>query len=93
MHIFWIAGLLLALIDMPDFGTSLGRIADSTEKMAGIQTDAGAEPQPETPAGVARSDDAAARREPHAAPRENKGTDMRPKPDNPPRRPKELRHA
>jgi hypothetical protein len=36
MHIFWIAGLLLALIDVPDFGTSLGRIAQSTEKMAGI---------------------------------------------------------
>ena len=36
MHIFWVAGLLLALIDLPDFGTSLGRIATSTEKMAGI---------------------------------------------------------
>ena len=23
MHIFWVAGLLLALIDFPDFGTSL----------------------------------------------------------------------
>ena len=39
MHIFWIAGLLLALIDLPDFGTSLGRIATSTEKMAGITDD------------------------------------------------------
>ena len=36
MHIFWVAGLLLALIDLPDFGTSLSRIATSTEKMAGI---------------------------------------------------------
>ncbi len=36
MHIFWIAGLLLALIDLPDFGTSLSRIATSTEKIAGI---------------------------------------------------------
>ena len=35
MHIFWIAGLLLAVIDFPDFGSSLGRIAESTEKMAG----------------------------------------------------------
>ena len=26
MHIFWVAGLLLALIDFPDFGTSLKRI-------------------------------------------------------------------
>src|SRR5215475_8080324 len=37
MHIFWIAGLLLALIDLPDFGGSLGRIAASTEKIAGIE--------------------------------------------------------
>lgn len=35
MHIFWIAGLLLALIDIPDFGGSLGRIAGATEKIAG----------------------------------------------------------
>ena len=27
IHIFWIAALLLAMIDLPDFGTSLGRIA------------------------------------------------------------------
>lgn len=37
MHIFWIAGLLLAMIDLPDFGTPLRRIADSTEKIAGIK--------------------------------------------------------
>lgn len=36
MHIFWIAGLLLAMIDLPDFGTSLNRIAGSAEKMAGV---------------------------------------------------------
>jgi len=35
MHVFWVAALLLAMIDVPDFGTSLGRIADSTETMAG----------------------------------------------------------
>jgi len=34
MHIFWIAGLLLALIDIPDFGGSLGRIAGAVEKIA-----------------------------------------------------------
>jgi len=38
MHIFWVAGLLLAFIDFPDFGTPLGRIAGSVEKMAGIRT-------------------------------------------------------
>src|SRR6476620_6251139 len=36
MHIFWIAGLLLAMIDLPDFGNSLGRIAGSAEKIAGL---------------------------------------------------------
>jgi hypothetical protein len=34
MHIFWIIGLILAVIDIPDFGTSLGRIATSAEKIA-----------------------------------------------------------
>jgi hypothetical protein len=37
MHIFWIAGLLLAMIDLPDFATPLNRIAGSAEKLAGIQ--------------------------------------------------------
>ena len=36
IHLFWVAGLLLALIDIPDFGGSLSRIAGSTEKLAGI---------------------------------------------------------
>jgi hypothetical protein len=34
-HIFWIAGLILAFIDIPDFGTPLRRIAGSMDKMAG----------------------------------------------------------
>ena len=34
MHIFWIAGLLLALIDLPDFSSPLTRIAGSVEKIA-----------------------------------------------------------
>jgi hypothetical protein len=37
MHIFWIAGLLLALIDLPDFSTPLSRIAGSVEKIAGSE--------------------------------------------------------
>ena len=36
MHIFWIIALLLAMIDLPDFGTSLNRIAGSAEKLAGL---------------------------------------------------------
>jgi hypothetical protein len=42
MHIFWIAGLLLALIDIPDFGTPLNRIAGSAERMAGLRPGEGA---------------------------------------------------
>src|SRR5262245_41880325 len=42
MHIFWIVGLLLALVDLPDFSGSLGRIAGSVEKMAGIKAGEGA---------------------------------------------------
>jgi hypothetical protein len=43
MHIFWVAGLLLALIDIPDFGNALRRIAGSTEKMAGMKPGEGAD--------------------------------------------------
>lgn len=41
MHGFWIVGLLLALIDIPDFGTPLRSIAGSVERIA--------EATPETP--------------------------------------------
>src|SRR5438309_1839137 len=34
IHAFWVAGLLLALIDLPDFGTPLRSIASSVEKIA-----------------------------------------------------------
>jgi hypothetical protein len=47
MHIFWIAGLLLALIDIPDFSGALRRIAGSVEKMAGIKPGEGAAGVPE----------------------------------------------
>ena len=36
VHLFWVAGLLLAMIDLPDFSTPLRRIAGSVEKLAGI---------------------------------------------------------
>jgi hypothetical protein len=41
IQLFWVIGLFLALIDIPDFGGWLGRIAVSTEKMAGVQPDQG----------------------------------------------------
>jgi len=47
MHIFWVAGLLLALIDLPDFSGSLGRIAGSVEKMAGSEPGEGAAQVPD----------------------------------------------
>jgi hypothetical protein len=36
VHLFWVVGLLLAMIDLPDFGTPLRRIAASVERMAGV---------------------------------------------------------
>jgi len=36
MHIFWVAGLILALIDFPDFTGPMRRIAGSTERIAGM---------------------------------------------------------
>ena len=47
MHIFWVAGLLLALIDIPDFGGALGRMAGSLEKIAGIPPGKGADDEPD----------------------------------------------
>jgi hypothetical protein len=41
-HLFWVIGLLLAMIDLPDFGTPLRSIAGSVQKIAGVD--------PETPA-------------------------------------------
>jgi hypothetical protein len=47
MHIFWVAGLLLALIDLPDFGTPMRSIADSVERIADATPGAPpAEPEP-----------------------------------------------
>jgi hypothetical protein len=40
-HLFWIAGLILALVDLPDFWSPLRSIARSLEKMSGR------EPEPE----------------------------------------------
>ena len=37
MHIFWIGALLLAFIELPDFGGPLNRIAGSAEKLAGLK--------------------------------------------------------
>src|SRR5262249_38710480 len=52
MHIFWVAALLLAIVDLPDFGTSLGRMAASLEKIAGITPSQGATVEPPATASV-----------------------------------------
>lgn len=46
VHAFWVAGLLLALIDLPDFMTPLRRIATSLERLSGTECPAEAEPDP-----------------------------------------------
>ena len=49
-HLYWVIGLFLAMIDLPDFSTPLRRIAGSVEKMAGVPP----EPDPtESPVGDA----------------------------------------
>jgi hypothetical protein len=64
-HLFWIAGLLLALIDFPDFGGLLGRMARSLEKMAGIRSpEEPVQPVAETPAPVAGPADVTSQQEP-----------------------------
>ena len=47
IHLFWVIGLLLALIDIPDFGGVLGRMAGSLEKIAGIPPGKGADDVPD----------------------------------------------
>ena len=50
-HLFWVIGLFLAMVDLPDFITPLRRIAGSVEKMAGEP----AEPESTETAGHAAS--------------------------------------
>src|SRR5215213_11951742 len=47
VHLFWVIGLLLALIEIPDFGGALGRMAGSLEKIAGIPPGKGADDVPD----------------------------------------------
>ena len=84
-HIFWIAGLLLALIDIPDFGGSLGRIAGSVEKIAGVKPGEGAADVPND-IFVAPSDHATTAAAPPEAGAEIKRADGTP-PPSPTKRP------
>jgi hypothetical protein len=57
-HLFWVAGLFLALVDLPDFGTPLRSIATSVQKIAGIppDPDPSEPPEPTTHAAAPVSD-------------------------------------
>jgi hypothetical protein len=58
MHIFWVIGLLLALIDIPDFGQPLRRMAGSLEKIAGLPQGKRADDEPDEDApAVMRSEE------------------------------------
>jgi hypothetical protein len=61
-HLYWVIGLFLAMIDLPDFSSPLRRIAGSVEKMAGVLP---AEDPTEPPVGdaahAAATDEAKAR--------------------------------
>src|SRR5204863_2011732 len=48
IHLFWVAGLLLAMIDIPDFGTPLRSIAGSVEKIADAVLETGSEAEQQT---------------------------------------------
>lgn len=55
IHLFWVAGLLLAMIDLPEFGGSLARMAASLEQLAGRSTTPGSDDEA-APAPVPRSE-------------------------------------
>ncbi|PSH63683.1 hypothetical protein [Phyllobacterium sophorae] len=58
-HLFWIAGLLLALIDLPDFSTPMGSMAQSLEKLSGRNTEVKEEAIVPPPPDVSPKSDAA----------------------------------
>jgi multisubunit Na+/H+ antiporter MnhF subunit len=99
IHAFWVAALLLALIDFPDVGSFLGRIAGSVEKIAGVapSPEAANEVQArEIPAGSKRSAAEAAALASETYDRDGRGhgTSTPPlRPESAPVRTKEASHA
>ena len=92
MHIFWVAGLLLALIDFPDFGTSLKRIAGSAEKVAGLKPGEGLTDLPdEVVVGAERSHETRASPETYGAGQDDSAAGARTR--LAPAKRKELGHA
>jgi hypothetical protein len=79
IHLFWVAALLLAMIDLPDIGGALGRIAGSVEKMAGVKPGEAAAEVPRDSTVIMRRDERTA--------------EMRSSPEIAPVKHKELSHA
>jgi hypothetical protein len=52
IHLFWVAALILALIDIPDFSTPLRSIAGSVEKIANVPQGESPGLQPDAPLDV-----------------------------------------
>jgi hypothetical protein len=69
IHIFWVAGLLLALIDFPDFTGPMRRIAGSAEKVAGLPPGAGDTTVAQPPAPEAAGEQPLAQDAAHEQPR------------------------
>jgi hypothetical protein len=81
MHIFWVAALLLAIIDIPDFGGSLARIATSAEKIADVKPGGGAD-APEAMAAIRHADEPRGMSlEAHGPVKEGAGAALPTKPD------------
>jgi hypothetical protein len=76
IHLFWVAGLLLALIDIPDFGTPLRSIAGSVEKIANAPPGEAAEAGPETKPAQAVGRDSPPATEKSAAAKERSRTNV-----------------
>jgi len=95
MHIFWVMGLLLALVDLPDFGTPLNRIAGSTEKLAGLKPGEGLMDLPlDEMAAAAKPAAEASAAPPEDATKQGAAAyAFAPKPEIVPTRQKELGHA
>lgn len=55
IHAFWVAGLLLALIDLPDFVSPWKRMATSLERLAGNESPVVKSQEPELPQDHVRS--------------------------------------
>jgi hypothetical protein len=54
IHLFWVIGLLLALIDIPDIVSPMRRIAGAAEKSAGLPP-GGGDPERPAPQDIGRS--------------------------------------